>query len=93
MKPDNVDRAAMLMKALRDLDKVEDERALDWAPDYPGCQRVLEVGVFEGDQDGGTGCASLWLDLESGKVVLDFLKDWLRAELTKLGVELKGDSP
>lgn len=57
-------------------------------------QRVLSIGVWQTDDNpggGGSGEGSIHIDIASARRLLPLLEEFLRAELTALGIDVSND--
>lgn len=80
----NVHTASYLLKALEGLPEIR--KGLKRKPKYDD-PITLQIGAYEGDEDGGTGHGDVLIPAEFASAILDHLEDYLRAKLTSLGVE------
>ena len=88
MTPEQVARAAILVRALDVLPELAEESLLDEPRNENYERRVCEIGFADASGAGSEPSATLELDPQTGRLLLARLETIIRGELVALGVEL-----
>ena len=95
MTPDDVERAAFLMRAKKGILEMRDESKRTEPTPYSGdCRGVqITVGDYSKDESGGSIDAWAYFDLTVGSELIDFAEGLVDRELAALGVQMDTTTP